>query len=110
MANKLSVTEQAAARKELYDLALAGIGEIHEVETVSDGALVHLPNDQFALIKIVIKDPTKFDLATERAAYADKLAGEKERAEKSAAVAAKKAEKLAEREKKAAEKAAKEGK
>lgn len=110
MAEKLSVTEQATLRKELYDLALAGVGEVHEVETVSDGALVHLPNDQFALIKIVYKDPTKFDLATERAEYAEKLAGEKARAEKSTALAAKKAEKLAEKEKKAAEKAAKEGK
>ena len=110
MADKLTVAEQAALRKEVYDLALAGVGAVHEVETVSDGALVHLPNDQFALVKVVYKDPTKFDLAECRAEYAEKCAAEKVRAEKSAELARKKVEKEAEKAKKAAEKAEKESK
>ena len=92
---KMSVTDQAEVRKDLYAMAIDGIEmtSTYSVETVSDGALVSLGEGQYALIKIVCKDATKFDVDECRKDYRAKLEREAERAEKMAATARKKAEK-----------------
>lgn len=105
---KLPVAEQAKVRKDLYDATVEALGAAgYETETVSDGALIHLGEGQYALLKIAIKDPEKFDLDIARADYAEKQQKAAERAAKAAETAATKAAKEAEKAAKAAAKAEK---
>lgn len=103
---KLPVAEQAAIRKTLYGLALDGIETAgYETEAISEGSLIHLPDGQFALVKITVKDPEKFDLTSAREDYAAKQAAAAERSAAQAKKAQEKAAKDAEKAKKAKEKA-----
>lgn len=97
MAEKLNTKEQAVLRKEIYNLALERIAEEYAVETVSDGALIFMPEGQMVLLKAIYKDPTKFSLEEAREEYIEKCKREKERLEKAAEVAKKRAEKEAEK-------------
>lgn len=106
MAEKMSVKDQAVVRSHLYEVALnAIVQDGKETEVISDGALIHLGDGQFAKLKISVCDPTKFDLEATRVRYQEKLTKQAELAEKRAEAAAEKARKAAERE---AAKAAKE--
>lgn len=106
MTEKMSVKDQAVVRSHLYEVALnAIVQDGKETEVISDGALIHLGDGQFAKLKISVCDPTKFDLEATRAAYQEKLAKQAELAQKRAEAARIKAEKAAAKE---AAKAAKE--
>lgn len=106
MAEKMSVKEQSAVRSHLYEVALGAIvADDKETEVISDGALIHLGDGQFAKMKISVCDATKFDLEVTRQEYQEKLAKQAELAKKRAEAAEEKARKAAERE---AAKAAKE--
>ena len=96
MAEKLTVKEQREIRSQLYKIALGAIQEQgNETEVVSKGALVHLPNGQFARVQISYCDPTKFNLENERAEYKEKLEAAAERADRAAQRAKEKAERAA---------------
>lgn len=100
---------KAEMRRELYGYIDTVLGEKDFVtELVKEGLLVHLPEDEFAVVKVTIKKKEAFDLADARQEYAEKLAKEKERREALEKAAAKKAEKEAKAAEKAAEKAKKE--
>lgn len=106
MAEKMSVKEQSTVRAHLYEVALGAIvNDGKETEVISDGALIHLGNGQYAKMKISVCDATKFDLEVVRQEYQEKLAKQAELAKKRAEAAEEKAKKVAERE---AAKAAKE--
>ena len=109
MVEKMGTKEQAVVRSHLYEVALnAIVQDGKETEVVSDGALIHLGDGQYAKLKISVCDATKFDLEDTRAKYQEKLARAAEAAEKRAEAARVKAEKAAAREAKKAEKEAKE--
>lgn len=98
MATKLSQKEQAEVRGNLYKVALGAIQALgNETEVVSEGAIIHLPDGQYARLKITYCNPEKFSLEVEREEYRDKLARAAERQEKAAAKAKEKAEKAAAR-------------
>lgn len=102
---KMSIKDQAAARASLYEVCTTALFEKgYDSEPVCDGSLIHLPNGQFAVIKISIKDATKFNLEEEREKYTEKQVAAAERAEKAAEKARKKAEKAKEKAEKAKEK------
>lgn len=106
MAEKMSVKEQSVVRSHLYEIALGAIvGDGKETEVISDGALIHLGDEQYAKLKISVCDATKFDLQAVRDEYQEKLRKQAEAAEKRAEAAAEKARKA---EEKAARKAEKE--
>lgn len=108
MSEKMSVKDQAIVRSHLYEVALnAIVQDGKETEVISDGALIHLGDGQFAKLKISVCDASKFDLEATRAEYQEKLAKQAEMAQKRAEAAAEKARKAAEKE---AAKAAKEAK
>lgn len=103
---KMSIKDQVVVRSHLYEVALnAIVNDGKQTEVISDGALIHLGDGQYAKLKISICDATKFSLEDEREAYQEKLAKQAELAQKRAEAAAEKARKAAERE---AKKAAKE--
>ena len=100
---KMNVKQQAVVRTNLYYIAINGFHNAElETEAICDGLLIHLPDGYFAKMKISICDATKFDLAAEREAYAEKL--QSERAEAARLRAEEKARKAAEKAAKAAEK------
>ena len=104
---KMSVKDQAIVRARLYEVALgAVVNEGMQTEVVSDGALIHLGDGQYAKMKISVCDATKFSLEDERAKYQEKLDKQAELAQKRADVAAEKARKAAEREARKAAKVA----
>ena len=99
MAEKMSVKDQAIVRSHLYEIALnAIVQDGKETEVISDGALIHLGDGQFAKLKISVCDPTKFNLEDVREKYQEKLAKQAELAQKRAEAAAEKARKAAEKE------------
>ncbi len=72
---KMKAKVQAVVRGDIYEVV--GDALYHKelaTEVVSDGLLVHLPDGYFAKVKVSICDATKFDLETERAIYAEKVA------------------------------------
>lgn len=90
---KMSVGDQATVRADLYEAATKAVLEMgYQTETVSDGMLVHLGEEQYALINVSVKDPTKFNLQTARELYAEKQRKHAERQEAKAAREAKRAE------------------
>ena len=99
MSEKLSVKEQAEIRANLYKITLGAIQTEtgNETEVVSNGAIVHLPDGQFARIKISYCDPTKFSLEKEREDYKLKLEKSAERAAQAARKAAEKAQRQADK-------------
>lgn len=86
---KMTMKQAAELRNALYAQIIDAVGE--QTEPVVDGLLVHLPDGNFAEVKVVIKNE-KFDLEVARQAYADKMARAAERIAKQAEAAAKKAE------------------
>lgn len=108
MSEKMSVKDQAIVRSHLYEVALnAIVQDGKETEVISDGALIHLGDGQFAKLKISVCDASKFDLEATRTKYQEKLAKQAKAAQEKAEAAAEKARKAAEKE---AAKAAKEAK
>ena len=98
MVNKLSVKEQSEIRNELYKVALGAIQELgNETEIVSKGAIIHLPNDQYARLKITYCNPEKFSLQDERKEYLEKLEAASLRKEKAAEKARLKAERVSQK-------------
>ena len=96
MAEKMSVKAQAEVRATLYFAARDAMENLgYTTETIATGALVHLPDGQYAEVNISIKDPTKFDLQAARDVFAEKQVAAAARAEKAAEKAAKEAEKKA---------------
>ena len=97
MNEKMSPKEAAIVRSKLYEITLNALVNDggFDTEAVSDGALVHLGDGQFAKIRISVCDATKFDLNKIREEYKEKLAKQAEAAEKKAEAARAKAEKEA---------------
>lgn len=59
MAEKMSVKAQAEVRATLYSAAREAVEALgYATETIATGALVHLPDGQYAEVNISIKDPT----------------------------------------------------
>lgn len=83
MAEKMNAKEQAEIRAKLYDMVLAPIVQNGmSTEIISDGALIHLGNEQYATIKVTIKDASKFNIEAEREKYRQKVARQEEKAAK----------------------------
>jgi hypothetical protein len=96
MIEKLKINEQAQIRSNLYKITLGALQEQGlETEEVSNGAIVHLANGQFARIKVMYCNPEKFSLEKERELYQEKLSKAAERKAHAAQVA--KAKEKAER-------------
>ena len=91
----MSQKEQAVVRGRLYEVALNGVvNELgYTTETISDGALIHLGDGQYAKLVVSVCDATKFDLDGVREKYQDKLQRAADRAAKAAAAAEEKARK-----------------
>ena len=100
---KMKIEEQAKVRAQLYSYVEEILNDYNmDFERVCEGTLVHLPDGQYAKIKISICDAEKFSLVQEREKYAEKTCKAAERAE----IARKKAEEKANKLKAKAEKAA----
>lgn len=94
---KMNRVEQNNTRIKLYGLVREALEEAgYHTETVVGGAIIHLENDHYAQISVVIKDPEKFNLTDSRVKYAEQQTKSAELAEKRRIKAEKDAKRLAE--------------
>lgn len=99
---KMTMKEQVATRKELYDIVIKGLGaEGYATEPIKGGILIDLGMGHYAKAAISVCDPEK--VGAWRHEYAEQM-------EKNAQRAAAKAEKEREKAEKAKERAAKKSK
>lgn len=104
---KLSVKDQSAIREGIYEKVL---GVFANATRVSEGLVINVgddENEQFVVIRAIVKDMEKFDIEDAIMEYEDKL---KKQAEREAEKARKAAERKAKAEEKEKAKEAKEAK
>lgn len=104
----LKTQDKAQIRSDFYELIDESLSDSATLdvlgsEPISTGLLVELTNGAFVEIRVIVKDESKFDVATARAEYQEKLQAAAERAAKHAENEAKKAAKAAEKAAKATE-------
>ena len=79
MAKKMDPKQSSEARANLYDIctrSLANAG--FETEKITGCALIHLPDGQFAKLKVSVCDAEKFDRELAREDYKEKQAKKEE--------------------------------